>query len=82
MDVIVPRDEESDVEIVEEKEPEEVQQDAQEVTDALEFEKIISISEDSESEKARKKEVEKAAKEKKNHRIKQKSHVKLTIRKC
>ena len=66
MDVIEQRDDESDAEIVEEKEkePEEVQQDAQRVTDALELDEIISISEDSGSEKARKKEVERAAKEK------------------
>ena len=41
-----------------------MQQDAQRVTDALEMDEIISISEDSRSENARKKEVEKVAKEK------------------
>ena len=66
MDVIEQRDDESDAEIIEdkEKEPEEVQQDAQRVDDALELDEIISISEDSGSEMARKKEVERAAKEK------------------
>ena len=64
MNVIEPRDDESDAEIIEEKEPEEEQQDAQRVADVLELDEIFSIHEDSESEKARKKEVEKAVKEK------------------
>ncbi len=63
MDAIDTVEDDRVYEILEDKKPEEVEKDAQRVTDSFEYEDLISISEDSETEGTEKKEAEKATKE-------------------